>query len=344
MSATPGIPRRITIQPLTGKAFAPFGQVIEVPANGGLSVNDGTARRIDAVAALDLLEAGGRPLISLFRAMPCRLPLRVGTLERHPLSSQAFLSLSRRPFLVVVAPAGDVIDANGIRAFRAVPGQGINYAPGVWHHALLALEDVSDFAVIGREAADENCDFCHLAEAVLVEEDAVQEKRASPKPRQALVDLYYEDVMVGDEVRTDPHLVTTADILAFADVTRDHHPLHTDEEYCRRTGFGRPIAHGLFGLSLIEGLKSELKLYENTSVASLGWDKVRFRRPLFAGDAVHVRVVFDSKRESRSGPHGIAVEKLQLLNQRDEVVIEAEHATLLYRRPAGDPRSAGKHA
>jgi acyl dehydratase len=152
------------------------------------------------------------------------------------------------------------------------------------------------------------------------------------KPREAFVDLYYEDVVVGDEVYTDSHTVTMDGILAFADVTRDHHPLHTDEDYCKKTPFGRPIAHGLMGLSLIEGLKSELKLYENTSVASLGWDKVRFRSPIFAGDTVHVRVVFDSKRESKSGPHGIAVEKIQMINQNGDVVIDAEHATLLYTR------------
>ncbi|GGE41304.1 monoamine oxidase [Agaricicola taiwanensis] len=152
------------------------------------------------------------------------------------------------------------------------------------------------------------------------------------KPREAFVDLHYEDVVVGDEVYTDSHTVTMEGILAFADVTRDHHPLHTDEDYCSKTAFGRPIAHGLFGLSLIEGLKSELKLYENTSVASLGWDKVRFRKPIFAGDTVKVRVIFDSKRESKSGPHGIAVEKIEMINQKDEVVIEAEHATLLYKR------------
>lgn len=152
------------------------------------------------------------------------------------------------------------------------------------------------------------------------------------KPREAFVDLYYEDVVIGDEVETDSHTVTMKDILAFADVTRDHHPLHTDPEYCAKTEYGRPIAHGLFGLSLIEGLKSELHLYQNTSVASLGWDKVRFRAPIFEGDTVHVRVGFQSKRESKSGPHGIAVEKIEMINQKGETVIEAEHATMLYKR------------
>ena len=78
-----------------------------------------------------------------------------------------------------------------------------------------------------------------------------------------------EDVPVGVEFDTSGHTVTQRDILLFADVTRDHHPLHTDEEFCRSTQFGRPIAHGLYGLSLMEGLKASSKLYEHTSVASL---------------------------------------------------------------------------
>ncbi|MGV6871338.1 ureidoglycolate lyase [Pseudochelatococcus sp. B33] len=168
MSAASAPARSIVVEPLTGDAFAPFGQVIEIPTSGGKSANDGTAMRFDDVAALDLSQEGGRPLLSLFRADPCRLPLTVGVLERHPLSSQAFLPLNGRPFLIVVAPPGDAVSPTDIRAFRATPGQGVNYAPGVWHHALLALEDVSDFAVIGRAAPDTNCDFLRLDGPVVV--------------------------------------------------------------------------------------------------------------------------------------------------------------------------------
>ena len=96
-------------------------------------------------------------------------------------------------------------------------------------------------------------------------------------------DLYYEDVMPGEELESAAHTVTMGDIGAFGDVTHDHHPLHTDAAFARSMGFEQPIAHGLFGLSLMEGLKSEMKLYEHTSIASLGWDRVRFTRPVLAG-------------------------------------------------------------
>ena len=160
---------------------------------------------------------------------------------------------------------------------------------------------------------------------------------ARDKVKKSCIDLYYEDVVVGEEVETPAHTVTYADILTFADVTRDHHPLHTDPEFCKTTPFGRPIAHGLYGLALMEGLKSKLQLYEHTSVASLGWDKVRFMKPIFPDDAVHVKVRFTDKRASSKPDRGVVTESVELVNQQGEVVTEAVHATLLLRRQEGAP-------
>ncbi|MDP7241267.1 MAG: MaoC/PaaZ C-terminal domain-containing protein [Rhodospirillales bacterium] len=160
---------------------------------------------------------------------------------------------------------------------------------------------------------------------------------AKDNEKKSWIDLYYEDVVVGEEVETSAHTMTYADILTFADVTRDHHPLHTDPEFCKSTPFGRPIAHGLYGLALMEGLKSEMRLYEHTSVASLGWDKVRFLKPIFADDSIHVLVRFTDKRESRKPDRGVVTEMVELINQRGEVVTEAQHVTLLLRRREDAP-------
>ena len=87
-------------------------------------------------------------------------------LERHPLGSQAFLPLGERPYLVVVAPPGAPPSPASVRAFLAAPGQGVNYAPGVWHHPLLALDAVSDFWVIDRAGPGDNCEEITLAEVL----------------------------------------------------------------------------------------------------------------------------------------------------------------------------------
>lgn len=148
-----------------------------------------------------------------------------------------------------------------------------------------------------------------------------------------LINLRYEDIELGMQFETAPHTVTAADIAAFAGVTRDHHPLHVDAAYARSRGFPAVIAHGLYGLSLMEGLKSELKLYEETSVASLGWDNVRFKTPVQAGDRLRVRFRFVEKQLTSNPARGIIIEALDLVNQRDEVVTEAHHTSLILTRP-----------
>src|SRR6266576_3307616 len=112
----------------------------------------------------------------------------------------------------------------------------------------------------------------------------------------ASINLRYEDIEIGMQFESAVHAVTTADIAAFSDITRDHHPLHIDAAYAKSRGFPAVIAHGLYGLALMEGLKSELKLYEETSVASLGWDAVCFKGPILAGDCLRVRFRFVEKR------------------------------------------------
>ena len=73
-------------------------------------------------------------------------------------------------------------------------------------------------------------------------------------------------------------------------------------------------------------------LYLHTSLGSLGWDEVRFLKPIFPDDTVQVRLQFANKRESRKPDRGVVTEQVSLLNQNADVVTEARHATLLLRR------------
>lgn len=145
--------------------------------------------------------------------------------------------------------------------------------------------------------------------------------------------LYYEDVELGATLETRAHTITVEDVQRFCDLTHDHHPLHTDDAFARKMGFPARIAHGLFGLSLLEGLKAELGVYETTSVASLGWDAVRFLKPVVVGDSVRSRVRFDTKRPSRQPGRGVVTETCELVNQNGEVAISGKHATLVINRP-----------
>jgi len=97
----------IVVAPLTAAAFAPFGSVITAPAAGGRSINAGTALRFDDIAELELTAERGRPQLSVFRVSPWPAPIAIAMLERHPLSTQSFVPMTGRPFLVIVAAAGD---------------------------------------------------------------------------------------------------------------------------------------------------------------------------------------------------------------------------------------------
>ena len=145
------------MEPLTREAFAAFGDVIELDGARHFPINGGTTERFHDLAAIDVNEAGGRPIVSVFRAQPRAWPVEIAMMERHPLGSQAFVPLGGAGYAVVVAPAGE-FDPAGLRAFWAGRGQGVNYAKGVWHHPLLAFGRVSDFVVIDRSGTQPNCD------------------------------------------------------------------------------------------------------------------------------------------------------------------------------------------
>ncbi|WP_435102611.1 ureidoglycolate lyase [Arhodomonas sp. AD133] len=152
-------------QPLTREAFAPFGDVIAADeAAESFPINNGSTTRFHDLARIELLGEDPRPLISIFRGQAFAPPLAIKMLERHPLGSQAFVPLSGRPYLVVVAPRGETVDPADVRAFYVRGDQGVNYHAGVWHHPLLSLEATSDFLVVDRGGPGHNCDEIDLPE------------------------------------------------------------------------------------------------------------------------------------------------------------------------------------
>ena len=141
-------------EPLTSAAFRAFGDVIDASqAAPATPINQGYAERWGDLARIDTALAGGRTMLSIYRARPCPLPFRLRLLERHRLGSQAFIPLGRQAFLVIVAAAHAAPEPRNLRIFRTAPGQGVNLARGVWHHPLAAL-DAGDFLVIERAAGD----------------------------------------------------------------------------------------------------------------------------------------------------------------------------------------------
>ncbi|MBN3764693.1 ureidoglycolate lyase [Burkholderia sp. Ac-20365] len=164
--------KTLAIEPLTREAFAPFGDVIELEGAKQIPINLGTTIRYHDLAKVDVTDEGGRTLVNLFRGQPRMLPFEIRMMERHPLGSQAFVPLNDKPYLVVVAPAGE-LDESQIRAFVTSGWQGVNYAKGVWHHPLLALGEVTDFIVVDRGGDGLNLNEQDLRESQWLTEDAM---------------------------------------------------------------------------------------------------------------------------------------------------------------------------
>jgi acyl dehydratase len=138
--------------------------------------------------------------------------------------------------------------------------------------------------------------------------------------------LPYDELHVGDRWRSQARTITEADVVNFACITGDFDPLHVDHETAQQSPFGRPIAHGLLGLSFTAGLG--LHSPWAATVAFIGLKDWRFIKPLFIGDTVHVVTeVLDMQPRGRR--QGAVTWKRQLLNQDGEIVQEGTFETLV---------------
>jgi acyl dehydratase len=152
--------------------------------------------------------------------------------------------------------------------------------------------------------------------------------------------VYFDDLTVG-QLFTHPirRTITEADNVWFTALTHNPAYLHLDEEYCRtQTEFGQRIVNSGFTLALMVGI-SVAETTLGTAVANLGWDEVRFPKPLFHGDTIRVETEVVELRESRSRPTaGIVTFVHRAFNQRGELVAHCKRSGLQLKRPAPEGR------
>lgn len=147
--------------------------------------------------------------------------------------------------------------------------------------------------------------------------------------------LYFEEFSVGALFKhAIRRTVTETDNVFFTALTHNPAALHLDEEYCKtQSEFGRRIVNSAFTLGLMVGISvGDTTL--GTTVANLGWDVVRFPKPLFHGDTVRVESEVCELRDSRSRPeNGIVVFEHRAYNQRNELVATCRRSALMLRKP-----------
>jgi 3-hydroxybutyryl-CoA dehydratase len=144
------------------------------------------------------------------------------------------------------------------------------------------------------------------------------------------MDKTFDEYQLDEILLTRSRTITEADIVNFAGLSGDFHELHMSEEYAQRGPFGRRIAHGALVFSISTGLMIQMGASENI-LAFYGLDKLRFVKPVFIGDTVHVkkRVV---ELVPKDDQRGVVAFETTVLNQNDEPVIVYIDRVLVKRR------------
>jgi len=142
---------------------------------------------------------------------------------------------------------------------------------------------------------------------------------------------YFEEFEVGYTIVSPARTITEHDVCAFAGLSGDYNPLHTDAEYARDTPFGERIAHGVLGLAVATGLASRLGFLDGTTLAFLGLDW-KFRKPILLDDTIHVVVAVTDKRAQPMMGGGIVTFDVRVVNHRDEVVQKGDWRILIRSR------------
>jgi acyl dehydratase len=141
---------------------------------------------------------------------------------------------------------------------------------------------------------------------------------------------YLEDLHAGDVFISAARTITETDVVAFAGLSGDFNPIHTDVEFAKDTPYGQRVVYGLLGLAMLTGLLDRTGLFSGSAIAMLGIRDWTFTAPMFIGDTIRFRLTITDVRRTSSGDRGVVKRHFELLNQRDEVVQQG-HIDLLLR-------------
>jgi acyl dehydratase len=145
---------------------------------------------------------------------------------------------------------------------------------------------------------------------------------------------YFDEWQVGDRIaHAITRTVTEADNLLISTLTHNPQPLHLDREFAAKSEFGQPLVNSVFTFGLMIGVGvADTTL--GTLIANLGYDKLIFPNPVFAGDTLRSETECVAVRASKSRPNaGIVTWAHRSFNQRDELVCECTRTALLLKKP-----------
>jgi acyl dehydratase len=145
-----------------------------------------------------------------------------------------------------------------------------------------------------------------------------------------------EEFEVGQVDESRARTITETDVVQFSWISGDVNPMHTDAVHSAKSPIGQRIAHGALGLSIATGLSASLGYLEGSAIAALGIDEWKFLQPILFDDTIRLRATVVSARPTSKPDRGVLVRRMELLNQRDEVVQTGLMTTMVLTRSGRD--------
>jgi len=143
---------------------------------------------------------------------------------------------------------------------------------------------------------------------------------------------FFEEFVEGEEFTSPSRTITEVDIVNFAGISGDFHPLHIDEEFAKKSIHKGRIAHGSLITAIATGLLFRLGLWESTALANLGYEW-KFHTPVRIGDTITVKLKIGGKKETKRQETGIIQREISVFNQLGELVLSGKSAFLVKRAP-----------
>ncbi len=144
---------------------------------------------------------------------------------------------------------------------------------------------------------------------------------------------YFEDFAVGDTYKHWPgRTISAADNTWFTLLTMNQHPIHFDEEYAKKSEFGKPLVNSTLTLAIVVGMS--VQDVSQNAIANLGWTDIAMPAPVFNGDTLYAESAVLEKRESKSRPgQGIVTVATRGWKQDGTTVMTFKRSILVPKRP-----------
>jgi acyl dehydratase len=152
-------------------------------------------------------------------------------------------------------------------------------------------------------------------------------RKFNPEAHRIVLQRGFEELRVGEVFRAPSRTVTDANFQAFQAVSLDNHPIHYDEEYCRRLGHKAPLAHGLQVLAFTAAGAGLFPHVIGDALVGFIEVSARFLKPVYPGDTLYPELAIVELVPQRTT--GVVAMRATVHNQHGELVLDGTHRYLL---------------